>query len=622
MAAKRSLFVIALAVFCVALVVSTPFVAAFPLLPFIVGIIGAFIAGWLVGTFQQPPPGITPADLAQNFYTTKLNEKNAIDMGIKNVNATVGGLGYYFSRKASYAAMQYVNFSTFPQTTVLYRSGVFNETGSEFCAWMAAYQSWFRDLINISRTTFASGEYAGIDVYAEFYDNGAIPPYCRDPVLLDNETDPSQWLVAAAYDFVPPGSVLTVTTNESYIVVGVYGSAYDLGGSFYAHVRLINLQNNAVIEFDAKDSGTLVDLVPGIYQISATNQYNNPMTISVLTNGFIYGQEGWFPWWLGFFRRDYVGSLNTTVTNRGIDYVLARDVAIQCSGAGTERIYHGYIFTDPPTRPAPLSLGKTLLDVIDFAANNAQTYWQTLRGLGYTDPSQIPANMTLPPPDVAFIANEDMLRLTFNEIFAMYLSYLNALKDFINSTTWQLANLTAIMPQNVSFVSPAVKVNCTISRGEQVYAPMSLYYFQVYENLHFVANSTVTLNQSGLVYDTLNGKVYTYQPGDIVTVYDVWVKTPNGDYQRADEATVTSYTVQAYVYESRTSSPSGSQQQQQPQSSLLDRIFDKVDTMLRKYKWYLLGGAIFILLILFAPALNEIGKQWAASWGGSGSRRR
>jgi hypothetical protein len=125
-----------------------------------------------------------------------------------------------------------------------------------------------------------------------------------------------------------------------------------------------------------------------------------------------------------------------------------------------------------------------------------------------------------------------------------------------------------------------------------------------------------------LVYDTLNGKVYTYQPGDIVTVYDVWVKTPNGDYQRADEATVTSYTVQAYVYESRTSSPSGSQQQQQPQSSLLDRIFDKVDTMLRKYKWYLLGGAIFILLILFAPALNEIGKQWAASWGGSGSRRR
>ena len=74
------------------------------------------------------------------------------------------------------------------------------------------------------------------------------------------------------------------------------------------------------------------------------------------------------------------------------------------------------------------------------AANSAEFYWQYLRGLGYTNESQIPSNCQIPQPYVALPPNVNLGNLTVSDYEALYWSWVNAVGSYYGVNASKVSN--------------------------------------------------------------------------------------------------------------------------------------------------------------------------------------
>lgn len=588
---ERSLAVMALAIFCVALVFSAQTVAAIPPLAvaFALGAGFIWLLDWLIGYFSPPPAGVTIPDHLSLLYNTKKNEIDAVTTNVLTMASLVNETGYYLGRKAQYAAMQYVNVSDYNAVKwiVLNQSGVLSEAGQLYRGISNGYANIIKDCIRYS-TNFV-GTYSPMDFKL-------------------NTTSTKSWTnfdVKLVFGTLLPWTDVSTMggVTYTYYVAGPFTLTYyvknDWGSeSTNGYVKVFDMLNNSNV----------------VYEWSYGNQDVEKTIIQEFGEG-IYKVE------FRFYSQYYLGSTRNYLMYRiGIDGLILSPYPFNAItpyiwANQTNNLYTSMTFSESQNGTsysisvnndvfALWALRSNLDTTINFASALAQSYHTTLRGLGYTDPSSIPPNIAIPPVDVAFISNDDINRLSAAEIYAIYIAYLKALGDFFNSTTYQ--NVTALEPSNVTFANMAVKVIGSMSRNGTVYTNGTLY-LQVYQNLTLAVNQSHVINSSGLVYNLDQKRVYTYQPGDILDVTDILVYDPSSSsgYSSATNATISPMTVQVYIHTSDSGTPSG-----------LDNTVSTwtLPQKLASIKWYLLGGAAFVLLIVFAPILNEIGKQWVRAW--------
>ncbi len=587
---ERSLAVMALAVFCVALVLGAQTVTAVaPAIVFALGIGIGILVEWLVGFFSPPPAGVTIPDHLSLFYNTKCSEIDAITTNTLTMASLVNETGFYLGRKAQYAAMQYINTSDYNSVKwkVLWDSGVLNETGQLYNGISQGYANIVKDCIRYS-TNFV-GTYATMDFKLGTTSTKSWTNFSVNFVFgAIRSTDNANNMGEIVYEYYVAGPFTLV-----YRLQNDWGSSTTSG-----HVKVFDLLNSSNLLYEWTYGNQDVTKVitqsygEGLYKVSIRFQSNY---YPGSTYNYVY-------YWFGID-----GLILSPYPSNGVNpYIWAHQTNTLYSAMTFSESVNSTSYTVNVNNDvfALWALRSNLDTTINFASALAQSYHTTLRGLGYTDPTQIPANITIPPVDIAFISNEDMNRLSAAEIYAIYIAYLKALGNLFNSTSYQ--QLLRVEPANVTLANMAVKVIGSMSRNGTVYTNGTLY-LQVYQNLTLTVNQSHVLNASGLVYNLDERRVFTYQPGDVLNVSQILVYDPRSEtgYSEAINATIRPMTVEFYIHMSDSGQPTGGQQ---PVSAWT------LPEKLKSIKWYLLGGAVFVLLIVFAPILNEMGKQWVRAW--------
>ena len=150
------------------------------------------------------------------------------------------------------------------------------------------------------------------------------------------------------------------------------------------------------------------------------------------------------------------------------------DVAIEARiGSSGDHVYGyryvGFLYKNPETQESrwiwKVDLGEDLSkwhclevfgyidSIYDTAWAYAKAYHQMLRGMGYTDKTQVPDNLLVVPPDVVFPTPwnlEQNYSMTPEEVMAYYIGLLNSLQKFFNESNYRLAqylsHLNVTMP--------------------------------------------------------------------------------------------------------------------------------------------------------------------------------
>ena len=90
--------------------------------------------------------------------------------------------------------------------------------------------------------------------------------------------------------------------------------------------------------------------------------------------------------------------------------------------------------------------------IYDTAWSYAKAYHTTLRGMGYTDKSQVPENQLVTPPDIVFPTPwnlQENRSMSYEEVMAYYAGLLKSMEKFFNESNYRLANYLSHL--NVSF---------------------------------------------------------------------------------------------------------------------------------------------------------------------------
>jgi len=164
----------------------------------------------------------------------------------------------------------------------------------------------------------------------------------------------------------------------------------------------------------------------------------------------------------------------------------------------------------------------------DTAFSYAKTLHQTLRGMGYTDPGQIPPDMVLPPPDVVMPTVEDLFKnfsQKWEDILAWYLAYLQQVGQTLNESNYQLVKMIDAL--NYTFADVRQKfMNVILQIGNQTYQLQTLIPLWVSEAQEFLANaSNVLKGVMGAIAVFPNGTIKYLEipvgsiitPGQIIT---------------------------------------------------------------------------------------------------------
>jgi len=124
------------------------------------------------------------------------------------------------------------------------------------------------------------------------------------------------------------------------------------------------------------------------------------------------------------------------------------------------------IYTSDLEKPY-LNLLNNLDVTYDAAFNAGKAQHHTWRALGYTDPSQIPPDMVLPPIDVVFPTLQEMFEnytQNWEELYAWFLAYLQQVGKTLNESNYKLIRL--IEAANFSFADVREKLLNVIIRME------------------------------------------------------------------------------------------------------------------------------------------------------------
>lgn len=515
------------------------------LIPLVFGlaVIAGYAFAWLCANgWGGAPAGVTADSALSLFYNAKNNEFNSLTVGLKDESSSINATGYYLGRKAEYATMNFLNnteYPTFPYYQIMNYSAqninqsVFSELYNTGAAWLYDYTSAIQDSVRYAKQSFI-GPLAGLDLKLG---SSSVKTMTNDFELM------------AGQDVAIP-SVLSGSPIN-----------YDAGA------LLSNGSNIAVLENQNQGANALNE------KFILINEITNANITETLTNNVfkeISVPLGAWEIWIGGS-----SSINSGISDNAEVKILTDGVIINLVGDPTytttpltaiysnttKAIYTTLNFIDThattytidltnTTQCDPNAIMVSLDSAQNFAMSLAGAYWSTLEYLGIHQASDIPSNMVIPPPDIAFLTNQDLSQLSVEEIQAMYLAYLKALGNFYNSTTY--TTLTQFSTANVTFANEAVIVNATAARNGTIYTQGDLY-LQVYQDMTLIQGVN-TLNSSGLIYNLNDTTCWSYAAGDVLNITNIWVKV-NGTYQKVNETTITALTIDAYIYNSSSGTP-------------------------------------------------------------------
>jgi hypothetical protein len=418
---------------------------------------------WVLNIFVPPPAGVLPDSQLSLFYNEQNNEFNSLTVGTNDQASALNGTGYYFARCAEYATMNYLGTSPFPEYQIMQYSDE-NTNGSIAttlenitASWCSGYSSVIQDSVRYAQQSF-TGSLSGLSLKVG---SSNVATMTNDFLLMYGET------------YTAPSTTSAQNINEGYLIsedspvfYSITGEAtpitggYSWGDQGMCTLIFTNADNsNQTIAYNASlvDGGTMsneIILPSGIWQVNVTNAYSSTdyaLNLNILSDGC----------WI---------NSPTSTTFTPCVYIVSN---------ATKGLYSSLTFINTEGAQSVINLGNTTtinlipaMQALDgaqnFALGCASAYWTVLTGAGITSASQIPPNEVVPPPDVAFLTNDDLSLLSPQEISAFYLAYLHSLANFYNSTTYQ--TISHMTLANVTFSNAAVVINGSLLTVQNVSA--------------------------------------------------------------------------------------------------------------------------------------------------------
>lgn len=302
-------------------------------------------------------------------------------------------------------------------------------------------------------------------------------------------------LIAGDIVYIPHDNANVIfRTSNSYVSIGVQnifsGKTYTLGspahnGYVYSPLvmygssgwyKILNITGNALTGgIEIKPNGMLVDSSSeSLFSVNGVSTYNMWNAYeSINGSSYLIFQGG--------YNQSYMHSVN-----------------INWYGVSPSLVFNGMpnYFT---------KLNSTLINT--YTAAN--TYFTLLKGEGYSNITQLPANMIYPFP--SDVVPPSMLNGTFNaeELLALYTAYLNDLnRTFHNSTLYNGHNYTKYFNQS-EFVNGFLTVYGNLqymSNNKTMYINKTDFFIQTYDkNLYFQVGKTTQLTGEQYPVLILNG---------------------------------------------------------------------------------------------------------------------
>jgi hypothetical protein len=499
------------------------------LIPLVFGlaVVAGYAFAWLCDNgWGGAPAGVTADSALSLFYNAKNNEMTSLTVGLHDEASSINATGYYLGRKAEYAAMNFLNntiYPTYPKWQVFdYSSANMNqsvlaEIGNTDEAWLVNYNSAIYDMVRYAQQSF-TGPLNGLDLK---FDTTSCKTGINDFMLVETtgfNQIPSNANVTIGYLVAPQNCLLFVTQTQE---VNNQAEMW-LEGQLTTNSTTILLSVNTAVTYN-------YTITPGVYKVIAQD-HNGVNGCAVSTNGLLVDTGVSLSPAIISETRDHFYTTINFIDTHATTYTISVTNKTQCD---------------------PESIRYALDATQNFANNLANAYWTTLRNAGIYSASQIPSDMVIPPPDVAFLTNTDLSQLSVEEIQAMYLAYLKALGNFYNSTTY--TNILNFNTANVTFANEAVLINASASRNSTIYTEGFLY-LQVYDDMNLTKGLN-TLNSSGLLYNLNDTTCWSYAAGDVLNISNIYVRMQNGSYVEVNETIITALTIDAYIYNSTSGPP-------------------------------------------------------------------
>ena len=400
--------------------------AGLPVVPiiisFVIGLGGGVTLGWWL-THQDREPGVT----AESYVRSQVHSWKTQLISFENyVENTVKLLLYgkfYFVRVAEYQAKNYVNYENLEQAedkVMQQVAEMLHNISASFAEGLTNFGNELRNFAINRLTGDLNGEYLIFLGDESVVYNGIH--YGRvdwmDSIIPVVKVPPGEWIKVWIFDkkvtAIGGGRIklTAICTNQtlSYETESDRWDSFGAGGLYRLEVEsnnvYIDLRNILIIE----DSDKVEYGFVGISEIHFTD--------STVKN-LVYAR----------YFTITTGSLNE------VEVINLDDVF-----SGVEEVIH------------------TIDNIYDEAFNYAKVQHQLLRSMGYTDPSKIPPDLVLPPPDVVMPTVEDLYKKGFSpeQILAAYLAYLKQLGKAFNETSYKRA--TKWTPENASFADVREKL--------------------------------------------------------------------------------------------------------------------------------------------------------------------
>lgn len=524
---------------------------------------GAILGAWLAGFFTQTiyEVGVDKGDYIYNvgveWSADWNNTKVMLTNDVALLNTT---LKYYWFRRAEAMAQQFINETTFPKQKVFEKSLIKEEYLNYSMAKLdsvdnlaGAFNSFTRDTLGAFSTLSVKWFY-GETTYPDFADEDYLTPYYTGVISSSwvDETSIGQFFYS---DILKDG---LCHTNE-------YAYADATAGAGGTNVLTLNF-------YEVYDNGTVASEVTAQSNVTSqaytSGKYNMNWTMTDvyddLTDEQLYEVKA-DPQDVLFSSANIMLPLcfipvNEADPDHRYDWRIRKmydspsadtnpawrlTKIYWCNSTDTSDLEYTTSFTD--WGDIPISEVSDLTELLSNYAEDAliagQTYWNYLRTLGYTDYDELPASYVIPAPSVVYLGSDVTDALTPEQMFALYVAYMNGMADFFTSDDYRDADVGAVDIElgDLTYVyNASCYENATVAHFEHkqciIMPKITDFTFTVCENKTTgQVMDIVTFTPTTETNATYTPEYWAIDADDKIHVFDVYL---DGEWQNVTSGTI------------------------------------------------------------------------------------
>lgn len=550
-------------------------------------VIGAFVLGTLVGGIiggylaaQASRQALIDSVNWQYVNDSAINFENLVSSSTQeftNEKALIANLDHYFARKAEYAAQYYINESTFPYDKVMTYSGLQDEYDNITGTVKAQLEALNDVAEGYAEVTF-TGDLSDFYVGSESFKSGTSTFTTTDLTSSDlqivyglqetwgaNTPSGLTWTLVVGGGLTAYENYMSInemqTTNQLYsstftiqpnttltIKLSTYTSRTDINQDLNTAIYYANGTQITNSSQSSKTNGIKTYTFSNLCQTATADQ--NVYIQFLRTCGSGYSGTGW----LSSFslvasnteesQKDSFYPYLADSSNQGLTYYAFRNSTAIQREVGVSALLK-----------ANQDYVNTFKATLRNAMSAAQAYHTYLRGLGYTDYSQIPT--LIPPLDVVMPATNSTFwtsaDISTEEYYAIFAAYMQSLNDlFSNSTVAR--TISEVDTRNITMTNmPVYATGRIFDNSSNTWTGFcsSIWVQPLAGNITLTKGQNCTLGTtSQIVYRVNSTGTITYLQGaanDIIEVTDIQLKGTNGAWSTQDAVTLSTASLETYA---------------------------------------------------------------------------